>query len=112
MKTWYARPVVDKTWINFKDHFEAEHASLRRVIGTTMRNVSLHQANVLASQVLDEVKHVKTFVAEVLLLLSTGDGNKENARPSTENKANFTSQDEGQRVILQILKNCRTKFKT
>ena len=101
MKTWHVRPMVDKTWNNFKLHFETEHASLRRVRGTTMRSTAYHQANLLASQVLNEVKEVKTSVTEALNMLSTGVLNEENMSPPSENKANSASHDEGQREILR-----------
>ena len=77
MKSWHVRPVVDKTWTNFKLHFEAEHSGLRRVRGATMRTTSYHQANLLTSRVLNEVKEVKASVTEVLNMLSTGGSNDE-----------------------------------
>ena len=53
MRTWHQRLAVDKTWINFKTHSEDEHNILHRVRGATMRNTAFHQANMLATQVLE-----------------------------------------------------------
>ena len=86
MKSWHVHVVVDKTWTNFKLHYEAEHASLRRVCGSTMRSTSYHQANLLASRVLDEVKKVKTSVTEALNILSTSGSNDEHMPPLSEKK--------------------------
>ena len=68
-----------------------------------MRSTESHQASLLASRVLDEVKEVKTPVTEALNMLSTGVTNDENMPPSSENKANPASQDEEQREILNFL---------
>ena len=103
MKTWHTQPNVDKTWNNFKLQFEDGHASLRRVRGTTMRSTAYHQANLLSTQVLNEVKEVKTSVTDALYMLSTNDENEENIPPPSENKANSALQNEGQREILQFL---------
>ena len=53
MKSWHVRPVLDKTWINFKIHFETEHVSLRRVRGDDMRITAYRQASLLVSLVID-----------------------------------------------------------
>ena len=89
MKLWHRQPNVDKTWSNFKLHFEDEHASLRRVWGTTMRITAYHQASLLSTQVLNGVKAVKTSVINALYMLSTNDENEENIPPPSENKANL-----------------------
>ena len=104
MKSWHVRPVLDKTWINFKLHFEIELASLRRARGTTMRSIAYHQASLLASRVIEEVKEVKTSVTEALNMLSTSMTNDEIMPPYSDYKANSASQDEVQCEILNFLK--------
>ena len=60
--------------------------SVRIVWGTMMRSKDPHQANLLATQVLNEVKDVKTSVQEVLLLLV--EDNKHDG-VHKENRENF-----------------------
>ena len=53
---------VDKTWANLKDHFEHAHQSLRTPRGKMMRSMTYQHANMLATQVLAELKAVKEDV--------------------------------------------------
>ena len=77
--SWFERPVVAHTMLNFKAHFEREYQALKRVRGTTMRNTSyFQQANNMLTviqtmeeereQILTEVKdsEYKILLATVL----------------------------------------------
>ena len=75
MRTCHQRPAVDKTWINFKTCFEDDHNILCRVRGATMKNTAFHQENILATQVLEEVKDVKAMVWEAFQELYLRDNN-------------------------------------
>ena len=66
LETWYARPVVDQTWSNFKDHFEEAQRSLKKVRGTTMEKASFQHANVLIGGVKEEISHLKEIITQAL----------------------------------------------
>ena len=48
-----------------------------------------YPANMLVSQVLDEVKNMHKYVQEALLLLANENKNEEKIPPPTENRANL-----------------------
>ena len=52
----------DKMWTNLKDNFEYAHQSLRTTRGKTLRSMAFQHANILAIQVLAEVKALKKDV--------------------------------------------------
>ena len=43
-KQWHTKQQADKTWQNFKVHFDTEHYALRNVRGLTMRSTAFHSA--------------------------------------------------------------------
>ena len=55
---WLAKPAIARTWISFKTHFTWAYKNLKAIRGKTIRSEDYHQANMLASQVLTEVKNV------------------------------------------------------
>jgi hypothetical protein len=57
--TWNEKTAVNKTWVNFKSHFENAHKALRLVRGKTMSDSGFQQANYLATQVLVEMQQVQ-----------------------------------------------------
>ena len=57
---------ADKTWENLKNHFEHAHQSLRTTRGKMMRSMAFRHVNMLATQVLAEVKVVKEDVLEIM----------------------------------------------
>ena len=66
LRDWLAKPAQDKTWHNFKLHFETEHDSLRDIRGITMQQAGFHQANYVADRVLSEVESVQDNVIQLL----------------------------------------------
>ena len=51
---WMAKPIADKTWTNFKTHFNDAYQYLLNVRGETMQNTSFQQqANLLSQQIID-----------------------------------------------------------
>ena len=105
LRAWHKRPAVQKTWPNFKTHFEDEHRILRRVRGTTMRNTAYHQANMLASKVMEELQEVKAAVREEFQNLHSHDQYEDSTPSQKEEKANYSSgSDKIQEEILRSLK--------
>ena len=61
LTAWFARPVADQTWLNFKEHFTSAHRALKQIRGPTMRNTTF-QANLMAKQLTDNIERMKTEV--------------------------------------------------
>ena len=59
IKLWNAKLQVDKTWDNLKTYFEDAHKIVCTMRGKTMKIMAYHHTNMLAIQVLVEVKAVK-----------------------------------------------------
>jgi hypothetical protein len=114
LKDWYSKPLLEKTWTNFQTHFEDEYDKLRLVRGTTMQQAGFHQANFIASQVLEEVNRVQE---NVLQKLDDFNQNKENI-PETpiEEKANMTKKDDKpydvQFEMMKMLQSLQQEMKT
>ena len=63
--------MVNQLWTNFKTHFEDEYDKMKLVRGTTMHQAGFHQANFIASQVMEEVHKVyKTMFSNSLIDLT------------------------------------------
>ena len=43
--TWYTRPLVEHSYINFKEHFTTAQRKLKKIRGTRLRDTKFHQAN-------------------------------------------------------------------
>ena len=102
LKTWFDKPEREKTWTNFKMHFETEHDRLKLVRGTTMQHAGFHHANFIASQVMKEVQGVQ---ANVLELLQCHEVDKENATPPEapeEHKANAATVTIDPNITMQM----------
>ena len=57
LENWIIRPAVDKTWVNFKAHFETAHANLTQLRGPLMKNSSfVNTANAITASVIESVK--------------------------------------------------------
>ena len=105
LKSWYDTPIANQTWMNFKMHFEDEHDKLKLIRGETMKHAGFHQANHVASQVMEEVQSVQH---SVLQLLQCQETNKENTPPPPEipeQKANaVTPTDSTMLMQMEMLK--------
>ena len=44
---WNRKPVVDKTWANFKTHFRTAHKELRATTNLTAQDAGMHHANMV-----------------------------------------------------------------
>ena len=60
--TWYGRPVVEQTWVNFKTHFTAAQRQLKKIRGITMQNTPYHQVNQIAAQLSEDFTRLRTDV--------------------------------------------------
>ena len=57
LENWIIRPTVDKTWVNFKAHFETAHKYLTQLSGPLMKNSSfVNTANAITVSVIESVK--------------------------------------------------------
>ena len=66
IRLWNTMLRADKTWVNLKNHFEHAHQSLRTTRGKTMRSMAFQHKNMIATQVLSEVKAVKEDVIQAM----------------------------------------------
>ena len=48
LKTWLSKPEEQKTWENFKTHFEEDHNASQEIRGMSMMYTGFHQANYVA----------------------------------------------------------------
>ena len=62
-KAWHAKPDADKTWANFKTHFEDEHDTLLEIRGLDMNNTAYHQAHSIAQTIVEN--NNKTFLQDM-----------------------------------------------
>jgi hypothetical protein len=99
---WHERPRIEKNWVNFKDHFERAHRILRKTRGKTMKGTAFHRANMLADQVLQEVRSVQENVLEALEATSFNTEDKEND-PPPQQQANIVATS----VQTEILNTLR-----
>ena len=44
---WNRKPVVDKTWANFKTHFRTAHKELRATTDLTAQDSGMHRTNIV-----------------------------------------------------------------
>ena len=61
LTAWFARPVADRTWLNFKEHFSSAYRALKKVRGPAMRSTTF-QANLMAEQLNENIERMKTEV--------------------------------------------------
>ena len=104
LKSWYNIPDREKSWTNFKIHFEDEYDKLKLVRGVSMEYAGFHQANSIAEQLKEEVQTVQH---NVLQLLQLHDDDKENEQPAqpVEEKVNAAaSTDTNLTMQMEMLK--------
>jgi hypothetical protein len=112
IRAWNRLPMQGKTWETFKDHFETEHRELKLVRGKTMQSAGFHQANFMASRVLQEFQSVQNIVAEAMERLPPAQG-QENIPPVPTPVANATMSngDTVQLQMLEIIKSLQNDVK-
>ena len=71
LTAWFARPVAECTWLNYKEHFIAAHRALKQVRGHTMRNTAFQQANLMADQLTANMDRIKTEILDSVRALVT-----------------------------------------
>lgn len=82
LKQWFGKDTSrdDKTWENFKLHFEDEYDKLKQVRGATIHHAGFHQANIIMSlRVMEVVQSVHHSVLQFLHKFD--DDDKENKAP-------------------------------
>ena len=125
---WMTKPNADKTWSNFKTHFDEAYQYLINLRGETMKNTSFQQqANLLSQQIIDlnnqrERDKVEIFsmvddakssilsaVGSMPSLPSENDGTSE-ITPILTPSVNATHQDKIQLKMLEILERIDKKL--
>ena len=99
IRFWNVMLRAYKTWANLKEHFEHAHQSLRTTRGKMMRSMTIQHANILAPQLLTEVKAVKKDVLQVIEEQQLD----ENTPP--EQHANSATSNNIQVEVLKLLQN-------
>ena len=129
---WMAKPIADKTWSNFKIHFDEAYQYLINLRGETMQNTSFQQqANLLSQQIIDlnnqrERDKVEIFsmvddakssilsaVGSMPALISSDSDTSSDMTPITTNttpSVNATHQDKIQLKMLEILERIDSKL--
>ena len=116
IKEWNARPTVQKTWINFKTHFNAAYRELKLIRGPTMRNTAFHQAHQVAHDLSRDFTHTRD---EIMAAMNTVtmmqdksnayyDDTTETSPPVTDKPASSMNATINQNVLLalkQLLKD-------
>ena len=54
IREWNRKPVLEKTWLNFNEHFHVAHKELRETVDLTLRDTTFKQAN-LVQQVVEGI---------------------------------------------------------
>jgi translation initiation factor 2B subunit (eIF-2B alpha/beta/delta family) len=111
IRAWNRRPVEEKTWEAFKEHFETEHRELKSVRGKTMQSTAFHQANFIATRVLEEVQSVQNLVTEAMERLPPAQ-DKENVPPPQPVANAAVSTDAVQLQMLELIKNLQDEVKS
>ena len=126
---WMAKPRVQKTWTNFKLHFDDAYSYLLGLRGETMRNTAYqHQANMLTNLITEVneqreadkaemfrfVDDAKSTILDAMtavpsLLSEDTESPSELTQPSVQT-ANSTQQDTIQLKMLQILERIDKKL--
>lgn len=114
LSEWHNKAKVDKTWANFKDHFKKAQMELKEIRGPAMLQPGQHHANLLVSQIRDDM-HTRN--AEVMQLIQTVLTENENENEENEesegnnvNSVNATVKDNVQVEMLRILRNIATNI--
>ena len=104
---WNALAVA-KTWEVFKSHFRDAQKDLKEIRGPTMQQAGYHHANMLASQLRDDLVHQQT---EMMAMVQTLAHNiqEENSPPTPpiEQPAVNATMSTGQEQMLQLLRELR-----
>ena len=112
LKQWFSKEIRDKTWENFKIHFEDEYDKLKQVRGATMRHAGFHQANQMSNKVMEEVQGIQHNVLQLLQKFDEDD--KENEKPEeqpTNLCQEITSSDNIQLEMMKIIKSLQDEMK-
>ena len=118
IEDWFTLPRANRTWIQFKTHFERAYQSLKNVRGPTMRNTSFQQqANAISEQVMREItqdrtkviNEVKTVVEDRILHAFAQTNIPDSVDPANPS-INSTITDTVQLEILKLLKDLRQDF--
>ena len=107
IRTWIDLPRVDKTWVNFKTHFESAHRSLREVRGNTMRSSSFNQVNMI----LAEVNNVRESVLSAIALAVPEQQNEDVPSSHTEMVNQVSTREQASWDMIAAIKDLQKEIK-
>ena len=64
VRKWMGKPAVDKTWVNFMDHFRTAHQELRDT-DATIDELGYHSANTIVEQIVERLREEEEETVEV-----------------------------------------------
>ena len=108
IEKWYARPVGEHTWTNFKTHFEEAREMIKKVRGADMRNSAFQQVNFVANEVRAEIAQTQESILQAIAENQTAT-NSEYEEPSEV--VNAATTETTQLAILQLLKQIKDDMK-
>ena len=117
---WYAKPVADRTWQNFKTHFEEAQLNMRKVRGPTMRSNLLNQQvnhimdtmEVQKQQYLNAVTASEERILKAFTISMTSDSDSTAATSAlTEPTLNSVSSDKVMLEMVKLLKEIKDDMK-
>ena len=104
---WNNKAEGDKTWSNFKLHFQQAQQNLKDVRGPTMQQSGYHHANALADQIRTELQtkfqHRDTEIMSMLQSISDNSTITESTTPKQTESINITTQQNTQLEIIHLL---------
>jgi len=97
---WLARPVVEHTWPNFKQHFNAAYRELKRIRGPAMRSTAFHQAHQVAADLTQNFHQMRDDVIGTMntLTIHQEDHQEETTSPSATPTINATTHTDTQLI--------------
>ena len=102
---WHAKQTVDKTWRNFKSHFAKAQLELKDARGPAMLQPGQHHANLLASQIRNDMNNRNTEMLQMIQTVLTGHEEDQVNEEENTHTVNATMQDNVQVEMLSILRD-------
>lgn len=107
---WFALPLQQQTWTNFKPHLVNAQLKLKQVRGSSMQNTPFHQANAVLCKDLASMRD--DVVASLNEIASTAEAEEEPTIPPSippQSSVNAVT-DASQQAFIAELRALRTEF--
>ena len=116
---WNQKPTQERTWDNFKTHFQNAQQTLKDIRGPTMKQAGYHHANHLAAELKEELRENQAQMLALVQNVNMDDWrNEEEIQDTKLESANAMSQNIQQETIKMIkalqteLKNLKDELKS